>query len=208
MKGPAQKHWIKRVARVARGSAQVAILPIKAALLSGIRTDKKRWKKVSQEVPSWDERNDLIAKMIPPGSAVVDLGCGAMTLKKKLPPDCIYQPCDVVQSAPEVLICDFNADLYPALTRMYDYVICSGVLEYMRDPGAFLSRISQYGTTIILSYNPLQKGETKMSRLGKGWLNHMTQPELESLFASTGLASKIVLTRDVAEVTYELAKSK
>jgi hypothetical protein len=146
----------------------------------------------------------MIAKLIPANSSVVDLGCGAMTLKARLAPGCVYQPCDVVQSAPEVLLCDFNAGLYPALSRHYDYVICSGVLEYMRDPMDFLTRISKYGSKILLSYNPLQSGESKLTRLAKGWLSHLSQPELERLFREAGLAFTVVLTRDVSEVTYEL----
>jgi hypothetical protein len=34
----------------------------------------------------------------------------------------------------------------------------------------------------------------------------MTQPELEKLFCDAGLGFKLVLTRDVNEVTYELAR--
>jgi hypothetical protein len=206
MTSATQVHWLRRAARAARGSVYAMLMPIKAAMTSCTRTDKRRWRKVATEVPPWDERNRMIATLIPPNSAVVDLGCGAMTLKGRLAAGCIYQPCDVVQSAPEVLQCDFNAGLYPALTREYDFVICSGVLEYMRDPLGFLTRISRYGTTVLLSYNPMQSGESKMSRLAKGWLSHMTQPELEQLFRDAGLSYKVVLTRDVAEMTYELAR--
>ncbi len=197
-------HSLRRIARAVRGALQSLWLPVRAVIVSYTPTDKRRWRKVATEVPPWDERNAMIAKLIPPNSSVVDLGCGAMTLKARLAPGCVYQPCDVVQSAPEVLLCDFNAGLYPALTRHYDYVICSGVLEYMRDPMDFLTRISKFGSKILLSYNPLQNGETKLTRLAKGWLSHLSQPELEQLFRKAGLAFTVVLTRDVSEVTYEL----
>jgi hypothetical protein len=199
--------WLKQVARVVRGSLNATITPFRAVIRSRLRTDKKRWRKVATEVPPWDHRNQLIGGMIPPNSSVVDLGCGAMTLKGWLPPGCTYQPCDVVQSAPEVLLCDFNEGLYPALDRTYDYVVCSGVLEYMRAPLDFLERISQYGSKVVLSYNPVREGAGKISRLAAGWLNHMTQPELEHLFRDAGLGYKLVLTRDFAEVTYELARN-
>ena len=74
----------------------------------------------------------------------------------------------------------------------------------MRDPMDFLTRISKFGLKILLSYNPLQSGETKVSRLAKGWLSHLSQPELEELFREAGLDFTVVLTRDVSEVTYEL----
>jgi len=197
---------LKQFARGARDSIHAVLLPIKAAMTSCVRTDKRRWRKVAMEVPPWDERNRLIAALIPANSSIVDLGCGAMTLKARLPPGCVYQPCDVVQSAQEVLLCDFNAGLYPALTRRYDYVICSGVLEYMRDPMDFLTRISEFGSKILLSYNPIQSGESKISRLAKGWLSHLSRPELEQLFRQSGLAFEVVLKRDVAELTYQLAR--
>lgn len=196
--------WIKQVAGLVRGSVNATLVPFRAAFRSRLRTDKRRWRKVATEVPPWDERNKLIGKLVPPNSSVVDLGCGAMTLKGWLSPGCVYQPCDVVQSAPEVLLCDFNEGLYPALTRKYDYVVCSGVLEYMRAPLDFLKRISQYGSKVILSYNPVRDGAGKLTRLAGGWLNHMTQPELEQLFRDAGLGFKLVLTRDLNEVTYEL----
>jgi hypothetical protein len=198
--------WLKQVASLVRGSLNATMVPFRAALRSQLRTDKRRWSKVATEVPPWDQRNKLIGALIPAGSSVLDLGCGAMTLKGWLPPGCVYQPCDVVQSAPEVILCDFNEGLYPALDRQFDYVVCSGVLEYMRAPLEFLQRISGYGSKVILSYNPVRAGEGKMARLAGGWLNHMSQPELESLFRDAGLGFKLVLTRDAIEVTYELAK--
>ena len=198
--------WLRQIACVVRGSVNATLVPFKAAVRSRLRTDKRRWRKVATEVPPWDQRNKLIGKLIPANSSVVDLGCGAMTLKGWLPPGCVYQPCDVVKSAPEVILCDFNEGLYPALDRKYDYVVCSGVLEYMRAPLEFLKRISQYGSKVLLSYNPIRDGGGKLARLASGWLNHMTQPELEKLFCDAGLSSKLVLTRDLNEVTYELAR--
>ncbi len=199
-----EDHWLRRIVRTVRNVTNALLVPVRALIVSCTQTDKSRWRKVATKVPPWDERNQMIAALIPANSAVVDLGCGARTLKARLKPGCVYQPCDVVQSAPEVLLCDFNAGLYPALTRDYDYVVCSGVLEYMRDPMDFLTRISRYGSKILLSYNPAQDGETKISRLGKGWLNHMSQAEVEQLFRQAGLAYEVVLTREPHEITYEL----
>jgi hypothetical protein len=52
----------------------------------------------------------------------------------------------------------------------------------------------------------MRDGAGKLARLACGWLNHMTQPELEQLFRDAGLSFKLVLTRDLTEVTYELAR--
>jgi len=190
--------------RAVRKAVRIGMVPIQAMITVSLRTHKSRWQKVATEVPSWDERNKRIGSFIPEGSSVLDLGSGAMTLRQHLKPGCSYQPCDVVQSAPEVIHCDFNAAIYPKLPKTYDYVVCSGILEYMRDEIDFLSRIQTYGKTIILSYNPIAPGETKFSRLGKGWVNHFTQEELEALFTGVGLTSRVLARREPREVTFEL----
>ena len=179
-------------------------MPLHAAVTVLTRTDKARWRRVAKKTPSWDERNRLIASVIPKRASVVDVGSGAMTLRRHLGPECEYQPCDVVQSSPEVLLCDFNSGIYPALTKTYDYVVCSGILEYMRDAPDFLSRIAGFGRTIILSYNPATPSETKITRLGKGWVNDFSQEELEQLFARAHFKAKVVFTRAPNEITYEL----
>ena len=200
-----ETHWLTRtIGRSVRRVAEIGFMPINAVMTLCIRTDKKRWSKVARQEPSWDERNRLIGALIPDNSSIVDLGSGAMTLKRYLKPGCQYQPCDVVRSSAEVIVCDFNAEIFPDLPRRYDYVVCSGILEYMRDPEDFLARLPAFGARILLSYNPIARGETRLSRLGKGWVNHFGQNELEELFGKVGLTFRVVLRREPNEVTYEL----
>ncbi|HEY1662534.1 MAG TPA: methyltransferase domain-containing protein [Verrucomicrobiae bacterium] len=159
-------------------------------------TKKGLWKKVAEAgPPSWDERNQIIAGFIPPGSSVLDVGCGAQTLKQYLKPGCRYQPCDVVKSSPDVIFCDFNAGIYPNVGEPFDYIVCSGVFEYIRKPEEFLRRIPLLGHFTIMSYNPLPPGGSKLARLanGWGWLNHFTNKELEDLFEGMGLSWTILL---------------
>src|SRR5882724_4237857 len=80
-----------------------------------LRTDVRRWTKVAAESPPWDERNRIIASLIPCKSSVLDLGSGAQTLRKHLKHDCVYQPCDIVKSSKDVILCNFNAGVYPEL---------------------------------------------------------------------------------------------
>ncbi len=162
-----------------------------AALVTLLVPTKKRlWQKVAAAgPPAWDERNKIIAGFIPPGSSVLDVGCGAQTLKQYLKPGCRYQPCDVVKSTPDVIFCDFNAGIYPPVGEPYDYVVCSGVFEYIRKPEEFLGRVPLLGHATIMSYNLLPPGGSKLARLanGYGWLNHFTLEELENLFKHIGL---------------------
>lgn len=173
-----------------------------------VKTDVGRWKKVSEEVPVWDERNRVIAGFIPDGSQVLDLGAGARLLKDYLKPGCQYQPCDIIRSSPDVIFCDFNSGIYPVLSRKYDCVVCSGVFEYVRDPAKFLSKIRHYGRKTIFSYNPFHPGYPKAARLACGWVNHFTQDQLEKLFLSHGLRSRVLHRRTTTgaaeEIIYEL----
>jgi hypothetical protein len=179
----------------------------KAASTLMVRTNVHRWREVSKNPhPHWDGRNEIIAKLIPPESSVLDLGCGPQTLRRHLHTSCKYQPCDVIQSTPDVILCDFNAGIYPQVNERYDYVICSGVFEYIRNPAEFLKKNSRLGNVTILSYNPLGQfpGDSKIRRLNCDWLNHFTNPELEMLFDEVGLAWTVLNTAKDGETIYSL----
>ena len=170
-----------------------------------VRTNVRRWKKVARDnEPLWDERNRIIATFIPEASSVVDLGAGAQTLKCYLKSGCEYQPCDIVKSSPDVIVCDFNSGIYPRLSRRYDYVVCSGVFEYIHDPSHFLSNIRQYGKRIILSYVPAGPAIGTFYRLAGGWVNHLTSQQLEDLFSTNQLDWKLICRQDNSETIYEL----
>jgi hypothetical protein len=153
------------------------------------------WRKVAfGGKPVWDERNKIIAQAIPAGTSVLDVGCGAQTLRQYLREGCKYQPSDVIKSTPDVILCDLNAGIYPETREHFDYVVCSGVLEYVRKPKEFLTKIPKLGRTVILSYCPLAEGGSKLKRLGNpwGWINHFRQQELEELFETTDLQASLL----------------
>jgi polysaccharide pyruvyl transferase WcaK-like protein/glycosyltransferase involved in cell wall biosynthesis len=156
------------------------------------RTDISRWRRVVREDPLWDERNRIIAGLIPENSSVLDLGSGAQTLRKHLKPGCEYQPCDIIQNSSNVLFCDFNAGIYPAVTMSYDYAVCSGVLEYIRRPQEFLAVTSGFGIEMFVSYAAFQEGDSRLKRASEGWTNHFTQLQLENLFDGLELEWSLV----------------
>jgi hypothetical protein len=176
-----------------------------------LRTNVRKWRKVAfAGPPSWDARNQVIAGFIPAGTSVLDIGCGAQTLKRYLKPGCHYQPCDVVQSSPDVIFCDFNAGIYPDIKERFDWVVCSGVLEYIRKPEVFLRRIPGYGRSLILSYNPLPPGGSKLKRLGNGWgwVNHFKKQALETLFDEMGLKWTLTHSDRIGYVIYALERQQ
>ena len=153
------------------------------------------WRKIAfAGRPPWDERNKIIAGFIPAGSSVLDIGCGAQTLKQHLPPGCKYQPADLVKSSPHVILCDLNQGLYPDIREKFDYVVCSGVFEYVRRPEEFLRKIPVFGRSVLMSYCPLYPGDSKLQRLGNGygWINHFKKEELEALYDQMGLNWRVL----------------
>jgi glycosyltransferase involved in cell wall biosynthesis len=171
------------------------------------RTDVKRWQKVAQGgAPSWDERNKCIADLIPANSSVLDLGAGPQTLRKHLDLSCVYQPCDVVKSSDDVLLCDFNAGIYPQIEHLFDFVVCSGVLEYMRDPLAFIDIAAALGHRMILTYAPARDGDKLWTRMAEGWVNHLRQEELEKLLDKLGL-QWIIVEQWHNQVVYKICRS-
>jgi hypothetical protein len=152
-----------------------------------LRTDARRWRKVATEVPAWDGRNRLIADLIPFGSSVLDLGAGAQTLAGYLKAGCQYQPCDCVRSSDNVWLCDFNRDRYLAVRQRFDYVVVSGLLEYIHDPRKFLGVVRSYGNILLVSYADSRPSQTRFWRASQGWVNHLSRSELERIFEDIDL---------------------
>lgn len=199
---------LKPAARKIRNQCRVFLKAISALT---VRTNVRRWSEVAKNPrPHWDGRNEIIARLIPPGASVIDLGCGPQTLRRHLNPSCKYQPCDIIQSTPDVIFCDFNSGIYPKVNEFYDYVICSGVFEYIRNPSEFLRRNAVLGKQMILSYNPLYQipGDSKIRRLNCDWINHFTKPEVEALFDEMGLSWEILNVARDGETIYALRLCK
>jgi hypothetical protein len=186
-----------------------ACLYLQAAVTLFRRNNVRVWYDVAHSgPPSWDKRNSILGGFIKPNSSVLDIGCGAQTLKGYLPAGCYYQPCDLIKGSPEVIVCDLNAGVYPAVDRQFDYVVCSGVLEYMRDADEFLRRVPQLGRTTLISYNPFYPGDSKVARLGNGWgwVNHFSEEELQQMFDRHNLKWTLLHRNELRYVIYSVVR--
>lgn len=169
------------------------------------RTDVARWTRNASQVPDWDDRNIQIANFIQDNRSVLDLGAGAQTLRSHLKRGCRYQPCDLVKSSPDVILCDFNRGIFPDISpQSFDYVVCSGVLEYIWDPEGFIARIRNYGSRLIVTYRVHQPGDSIARRLATGWVNHMTGDQINKLFTMFGLSTEVIATRAPAEYIFQV----
>lgn len=154
-------------------------------------TDFERWKDVAE---SWGSKNplrsEIAARHIPPGCWVLDLGAGALVLKKYLHPACRYQPCDLYPRSPDCLVADLNAGQFPP--GHYDWVVMLGVFQFLTNPAAVVARCRSVASNAVFSYSPTVNvpptpGEI-LWREGEGWINHYSRDEYFSVIREAGWA--------------------
>lgn len=137
---------------------------------------------------SWEGRNIIIANLIPAGSRVIDLGAGDMNLASHLK-DCKYIGYDKNPQHPSILKCDFDVDTPEP--EHGDYVVISGVLEYLNFPMSLIKRVKGLADKMIVTYSPLD-GQTREDRRKSGWISHLTREQLEGSFSAMGLKYEAV----------------
>jgi len=153
-------------------------------------TDYGRWTKTAREEPIWNQRNELIASIVPAGASVLDVGAGNMTIRSLIDDSCTYQPVDCIRAADETIIADFNKGLIPSFDEPFDIAICSGVMEYLNDPAGFLRIVMGWADEIILSYAITDIEGDIQHRRKQGWFNDLSYMDLFRLFAKQGLFSR------------------
>ena len=124
----------------------------------GAQADVARWRALPElddrRRAIWRRRARLAASLVKPDSRVLDLGCGEMLLGDELPEGCRYVPSDCVPRDERTMVFDYNRELPPL--GDYDYVTALGVAEYLVDPARFFAELSDYRTTLIFTYHPLE----------------------------------------------------
>jgi len=148
----------------------------------------QRWVNFNE---AYDERNKLIAQFILEDTTILDLGCGNSSLKMYLPKGCKYQGCDIVKREESTIVCDFNLNEYPPI-KQYDYVVCSGLIEYINDVPSFLNKLPLYAEQFIFSY--AQKISSIEGRIEQDWVNHYTTAEFAELLVTLNYRIKFIET--------------
>jgi len=131
-------------------------------------TDVERWRDPASVSGFWDERAAVAARHIPDGTRVLDLGAGAMGLRRFLAPACVYIPCDVVEREPGALVADLNKGEFPP--GAYDWVTVLGVLEYIHDVSRVLDFMARAAPHAVITYC-LDTAKVIATRRGMGWVN-------------------------------------
>jgi hypothetical protein len=99
----------------------------------------------------WARRTKFIAKLILPKVSVIDIGGGFEMLNKYLE-ECEYTVVDKFECTKRTIVADLNKDEFPSFEKQFNYIICQGVIEYIKDPKNFLKSIKKYGKILIITY--------------------------------------------------------
>lgn len=148
------------------------------SLIATRQSDVARWSTAPPARMAWDHRARWAARLIRPGSRVLDLGCGTMSLRQFLPEGCTYIPADIVKRSEDTHLIELNQGIWPAVTA--DVVVALGVLEYVYDVQAFMAGVRRCGPELVFTYNvraALGPANAE-ARLRMGWLTDFALSEI------------------------------
>ena len=127
--------------------------------------------------------------------SVADIGCGDQKLRSALLAqgvDCHYCGYDLLPQSSEVTQFDVRSD---ALPHEHDVLVMLGVIEYLDALPGVLPSLSRQAPYLVVSH-VIRKDDTysPQKRAELGWLNHLSQDEIEQLLSASGY---IVLDRQL-----------
>jgi hypothetical protein len=170
-------------------------------------TESWIWDGPHQFEPSFAQRRARIAvaKVIPAGTRVLDLGAGAPSLASLLPARTSWMHGDSVARAPRFLLSALHRGELPPIGDA-DLIVILGMVEYVDDPRALLTRLAQTGRPVALSYHAADDTAT-LDRGQFGWVNHLTRAELAAAFAAAGFRHKAHWAFDGRQSLFHLTPS-
>jgi len=128
--------------------------------------------KYNWEDHEWKTRTEIISKLVPDGSKVLDMGGGKEHLKKYLRSPKLYKSVDIIKCTRGTVVADLNKE-YPVFKTSFDIVIAQGLIEYLESPALFFENAHTYASTLIVTYLEVssieaeEKGRVTTIRLGE-----------------------------------------
>lgn len=148
-------------------------------------TDYSRWSTDEHLSAKWAERADFAARFVPPGLAVMDVGCGAMQFQHSSKAK-LYIPVDIVQRDARTRVIDLNAVPLPdAWIDEVELVSFLGVLEYLTDAQEVLATIARRGVAVLCTYKSLELAPNA-NRRASGWVNDYSSSEFRAMVEAAG----------------------
>jgi len=144
------------------------------------------WEGPRQFEPSFAQRRARIAvaKAVPPGTRVLELGAGAPSLARLLPAGASLVHGDSVARAPEFLVSALHEGELPPIGDA-DLIAILGMTEHVVDPATLLANLAGTGRPVALSYHAADD-TADLDRRRFGWVNHLTRAEFEAALAAAG----------------------
>jgi hypothetical protein len=147
----------------------------------------------------WDARLKIIAKLIPPGSSVLDVGAGDCALDRFIKSGS-YTPVDKI---PQRGSWEWDIETpWPYPRKSWDIAILSGVLEYVKSPYEAMLEVAKLAPRAIVSYD---HAGSFAYREGLGFKSHLSRAGIEREFARAAWRYKVVATYK-HQVIYELQR--
>lgn len=181
------KHRIKSILKKAKKFPTTW----KYSLLRSLgQSDKKRWSKSSSFYESWDERTQQLVAQIPKDSKVLEFGAGRLVVENMLPSGCEYFHSDIVMRREDTIVADLNKEL-PSLPHV-DFMIFSGVLEYVKDVRKVIAHCSNFTQDILLSYAICDEIASKKERRHHGWISDLYHQDVITISKNNNFAIEVI----------------
>ena len=142
-----------------------------------------RWKSDFNKKIMYTPRIQQMSKYVSTMSTVLDIGCGQKELKDFIPNNCNYFGIDLFKKDKndlEIVISDLNKEFPKLQYDYFDFVICSGIIEYILDVDKFIENISKLTDNLIISYCCKEDYNDEI-RLRNMWVNNFTKLEFIKL---------------------------
>jgi len=177
-------------ARVRYGTIRLGVATLSRRLSS--KPDVTRWADLDSFDPAWNERTQIIADLIAPGSRVLEFGAGRRHLETLLDARSTYSASDLVERGDDTLVADLNKRPLPSLeAQRPDVVVFAGVLEYLTRLPDLAAWLGREVSTCIASYECATSAPRSLQRLAEvvrrwrtGWVNTYSEDELVTIFSA------------------------
>lgn len=167
-------------------------------LLQAVRSsDGARWAHPNELNSGAEARALAAARYVPSGCRVLDLGAGAMALKRHIASDCSYVAADLIARSTDCVVLDLNQNQFPG--GQFDVVALLEVLEYIHDVPALLRSARTAAMRLVCSYNP-RRDQAVSLRRQQGWFNDFTLDELTGLLTQCGWKISDQISQDACEI--------
>jgi hypothetical protein len=101
---------------------------------------------------TFTDRAIYVSNFIPKNSSVLDIGGGLGELNNYLN-NAEYNSIDIEKWNDFTIKADLNNKKeFPKIKEKRDFVICLGIIEYIKDASFFLYKMKEYSNTMIISY--------------------------------------------------------